>query len=138
MVKSLLDIKNLIPKDHEYRAFWVLVGIFFGMLLEMVGAGLVIPAVGLILAGDNYISTVNEYLFSFNLSFSSAKQLAFISVIALVAVYFCKAVYLTLLAKVQADFVFRIQAEISKALFKQYLEYPLKKHNEKNLSLIHI
>ena len=126
------NILGLVPAGLRARSVVVLILVFFGMLLEMLGAGLIIPVFALVLNAEQLADySFFQYLIS-SFSISDYNYIIYLSFGTLVVVYAVKALYLSVLAWIQARFVFDLQANISCELFSRYLGQPYSFHLERN------
>lgn len=130
------DIILLIPKSLRVRSFIVLLMVFFGMVLEMAGVGLIIPVFNLILNTEQLL----EYTFIQNIfsrfSISDEKYFIYAALGLLMFVYVFKALYLSFLSWVQAKFVYTLQAHISRELFNKYIKQPYSFHLDRNSAFL--
>lgn len=129
LIRKLLCLMG--SKDRR-NALKLVVLIFFGMLLETLSIGLVIPVIA--------IFTNPEYLYRFPLVSSlfpvlneqSRQMLIFFGLLGLIFVYVSKNVYLGLLALRQTKFCYSLQADLSQRLFSHYLQQPYVFHLQRN------
>ena len=126
------DILSLIPKNLRFRSFVVLVLVFIGMVLEMLGVSLIIPIFTLILNSENLDFEQYFYFLPKSLYPESTAELVYLSLSALILIYILKAIYLSFLSFVQSRFVFSLQANISNRLFETYLKQPYAFHLNSN------
>ena len=104
-----------------------------GMLLEMAGVGIVVPALAVMTnpdaaaAGDARFQSVLDWL-----GRPSQSQLVLIGMGALFALHVVKAVYLAYLYLRQTRFIHDVQAGLSKRLFRLYLLQPWPFHLSRN------
>lgn len=125
-------IWNLLTPT-ERRSAVVLLGLMFiGMVLETLGVGLVMPAIGLLSQSNlarNYamFQPVLQALGNLN-----QQGLVIGSMLVLVGVYLIKALFLALLAWWQMRFSFGVRAQISQRLFTGYLHQPYTFHLQRN------
>jgi len=130
------SILSLIPEELRVRAFLVLVMMFLGMILEMLGVGLIIPVFSLILNADTLLEySFFQYLISTSFITESI-DVVFFSLFSLVFIYLFKVIYLSFLSWVQARFVFDLQANISNKLFSLYLKQPYSFYLKRNSSYL--
>lgn len=103
-----------------------------GMAMEMLGIGLVIPALALMMKRD----VVAEYPalapWLNSLGNPSHDRLVITCMLTLVGIYAVKALYLGFLAWRQARFAFGFQAELSQRIFAAYLSQPYTFHMQRN------
>jgi ATP-binding cassette, subfamily B, bacterial PglK len=122
-----------ILNHHQRRSavllFWLSL---IGMLLETLGVGLVIPALALMTQRDIAVRHPSLAPVLAWLGHPSQGRLVVMGMLALVAVYAVKALFLVLLAWRQMRFVYSVQAELSERLFTSYLRQPYAFHLQRN------
>lgn len=122
-----------ILTSSERRSALVLLGLMFiGMVLETLGVGVVIPALGLLTQGDaarNYpaLQSVLQALGN-----PSQQILVIGGMLLLVGVYLIKTLFLAFLVWRQTCFVYGVQAQLSQRLFTVYLQQPYTFHLQRN------
>ena len=117
----------------ERRSAAVLVGLMFiGMILETLGAGLVVPALALLTQRDfaGHFPILQPVFRA--LGYPSQEHLVIGGMLALVGVYLVKTVFLSFLTWRQMRFAFCVQAELSQRLFTLYLRQPYTFHLQRN------
>jgi ABC-type multidrug transport system fused ATPase/permease subunit len=117
----------------ERRSAAMLMGLMLiGMVLETLGAGLVIPALALLTQRDfaGHYPMLQPVLQT--LGNPSQQSLVIGGILALVGVYLVKAVFLAFLAWRQTRFAFGVQAQLSQQLFTVYLCQPYTFHLRRN------
>jgi ABC-type multidrug transport system fused ATPase/permease subunit len=127
----------LTPPERKSTVI-LLILTFIGMGLEILGVGLVIPALALLTQAD-YATRFPAILPILHaLGDPSQDSLVVGSMLALVAIYGVKAMFLTMLAWYQARLAFGLRAEWSQRLFSVYLHQPYTFHLQRNSAqLIH-
>lgn len=137
-MKTHTKLWRILNPQQRKRALIIFFLTFIGMLMEVLGVGLVIPALAIISEND-FVSKHQELTPLFNLLGNPTRENLIISGMVLLAVvYFIKALFLSFLAWKQAGFSFGIQAELSQQLFAGYMRKPYSFHLERNSSkLIH-
>src|SRR3954471_5498919 len=109
----------------ERRAAAALLGLMVvGMALETLGVGLVVPAVALLTQVDPGRKYPQLQPLLQALGNPDPQTLVIGGMLALVAVYLVKALFLAVLAWRQMRFAFGVQADISQRLFAVYLRQP--------------
>lgn len=103
-----------------------------GMFLETLGIGMVIPILSIIISKDiiSDYPILDEWMSL--VGNPTQTELILICMAVLVIIYFIKALFLIYLAWRQADFVFGVQENLSRRLFKAYLYQPWSFHLQKN------
>lgn len=125
-------IWGLLTPTERQTAIVVLCMMMVGMLLETLGVGLVIPAIGLLVQDDigrNYpiLRPALEALGD-----PRPMTLIIAGVLTLVAVYLVKTLFLAILAWKQTHFAFGVQGRLSQQLFVTYLYQPYTFHLQRN------
>lgn len=122
----------ILPADRR-RAAGVLLGLtLVGTVLETLGIGVVVPALGLLTSRD-LASTLPAFMSrAIEARHLTTEQLVVLAMLVLVGVYVVKAVFLAYLAWRQSEFTFNLQANISQRLFIGYLRQPWTFHLQRN------
>ena len=121
MIKILSITFSLLNSSHKRKIYSLFFLIFFGLILEMIGLGLILPVVTLL--------TNKEYLFDNNyfLNFYSYigspeyKTLVFFVLLILLLVYILKNIYLFFINWLKYKFAYKIRFDLSNSLFNIYL-----------------
>lgn len=116
--------------------FFLMVGVLFTSLLELVGIGAVVPIVYSLSDNtffDNYeiFSFIKKY-YSFETSLDSL--IFFLSIFCLI--FFIKNTYLIIFHYFEGKFIFTYVRDISYKLYKNYLRNPYSKSIDKNSSSV--
>lgn len=125
-------ILDLLTAAERRNAVMLLGLMFIGMVLETLGAGLVVPALALLTQQDFTVRypTLQPVLRA--LGNPSQQTLVIGGMLILAGVYLVKAVFLTFLAWRQSRFAFGVQGELSQRLFTLYLRQPYTFHLQRN------
>ncbi|MDO8793551.1 MAG: ABC transporter ATP-binding protein [Vicinamibacterales bacterium] len=127
----------LTPPERKSTVILLLL-MFIGMSLEILVVGLVIPALALLTQPDYATKFPAIRPILQTLGNPSQNALFIGSMLALVAIYTVKAMFLTLLAWYQARLAYGLRAEWSHRLFSLYLRQPYTFHLQRNSAqLIH-
>jgi len=129
---TVFEIYGLLNVGERRRIIVLFSLMVVGMGLEMLGIGLIIPAVALLLQtapSETYppLAVVVEMLGQ-----PTQVQLITGGMLLLVGVYLVKALFLGFLAWYQNDFAFGVQRHISRELFATYLYQPYAFHLQRN------
>lgn len=131
-VSPFRKIWSLLTSVEKRHAIVLLILMFFCMLLETLGVGLIVPAVALLTDS----SAVEKYLaaspFFAYLGNPSQSELVVGGMLVLVVVYLIKGVFLAVLAWQQNRFAFDLQVRLSQRLFEIYLRQPYTFHLQRN------
>ncbi|AUZ84037.1 ABC transporter ATP-binding protein [Methylophaga nitratireducenticrescens] len=123
---------NILKRHQKKHFFILLVFMVFGVLLEMIGVGLIIPVLTLFTSND-IAGKYPEIAPILNIFGNpSHNDLVIIALILLVSVYGLKNIYLGFLIKLQSTFAYNVQAACSQRLFEIYLRQPYSFHLQRN------
>jgi ABC-type multidrug transport system fused ATPase/permease subunit len=125
-------ILGILTPAERASGIKVLALMVVGMLLETVGVGIIIPALTLLTQQDVAMKypVMQDALHA--LGNPTQAQLAIGGMIALVAMYMVKALFLAYLAFRQTGYAFAVQARLSQHLFATYLGQPYTFHLQRN------
>jgi len=129
---------SILSSDERRRGIFLAMLMMVGMGLEILGVGMVMPAIVLMTESDlgvNYpalqplLNIASKY---------NQQELVVVVMISLVTVFLIKNLFLGYLVWKQADFTFDVQAQLSQRLFCIYLRQPYVFHLQRNSAeLIH-
>ncbi len=138
---------KLVPKKFKNYFIFLLFFIFFGMLIETAGLGLIIPLFTIISDSNfsfNYprvYQFINDWsvlnflkdtdVFNSNQSFFIVSSVVFFLIF-----YFFRVIFLIYLSWFQNSFTWKIYRDLSNFYFKNYLNQPFEKILKKNTSEI--
>ncbi len=117
----------------EKRSAWILLCLMVvGMVLEMLGVSLVIPALALLTQGElaHHYPAFRPVIQS--LGHPDQRSLVIDGMLLLVGVYLIKALFLAFLAWKQMQFAYGLQGQLSERLFAAYLRLPYAFHLQRN------
>jgi ABC-type multidrug transport system fused ATPase/permease subunit len=119
-----------VPERRE--AIGLLLLMFFGMILETLSVGLVVPALAFMARSDlaTQFPALANWLSRFGAL--SQEQLVVGGLVALVVIYILKGAFLAFLAWKNLRFVFGMQAQMSLRVFTAYLRQPYTFHMQRN------
>jgi len=125
-------LRYLLSPNQKRQLITLACFLFVGMLFEMLGLGILIPALGLLLSADK----VNQYTalkpFLDFIGNPTQEQMVVGGMLILVFVYLIKAFFLAFLSWRQSRFTSELWADFSKKMFLGYLELPYSFHLQKN------
>lgn len=128
-------LKYILPLKYQKRLIILIILMFFGMLFEMIGLGILIPIFGIIFDNVELANKYPELVPFLNVLGSPTKtELIVIIFTFLVIFYIIKSVYLIYLGWRQSAFVSELSSELSKDLFQGYLKQPYIFHLQRNPS----
>ena len=134
MLSTLKKINFLITKRQRKGLVILTFLLFIGMVLEVFGLGILIPALSILLDPDLIKET--PILNSFRNQFFEFSDENFLSIVLLtiVVVYLFKSLFLILITHKQNRFLSNITAYISNRLFESYLNQQYSFHLNRNAS----
>ena len=122
---------QMLTRLQRRDATLLLILMLIGMLFEVLGIGLIVPALALMAAPDAASSPWLMPLADL-LGNPSQGDLVLIGMVTLGVAYFGKSTFLTVLAWHQSTFVYGVQSSLSHRLFNGYLHQPYTFHLERN------
>lgn len=135
---TVRKVWNILTKSQRLAAAWLAVLMAIGMLLEMVGVGIVLPALAALSGGRSAsdsatLSRVRDWLGN-----PDDATLVIMGLCSLLVVYAVKAAFLVYLSWQQSRFVAALQSSVANRLFDIYLHQPWTFHLQHNsATLIH-
>lgn len=125
-------VLSLLTHSERKSALTLLVLMLFGMTLETLGVGLVVPVIGLMMQEDlaSKYALVNQVLNFFNNP--SQSEIIIGAILFLVLAFLVKNMFLAFLAWCQARFAYSVQRHISQRLFNTYLAQDYDFHLKRN------
>ncbi len=134
MIESLKKINFLITKRQRKGFIILSLLLFFGMILEVFGLGILLPLLTVLLdpKSTEIIDSISPYVDLFNNLNYQQTVLIFLGLI--VSLYIVKSLFLVFLNYKQNQFLSNINAFIGNKLFSSYLNQPYDFHVTKNSS----
>jgi len=134
MISTLKKINFLITKRQRKGLVILTLLLFVGMVLEVLGLGILMPALSILLDPEMIENNaLAKFARSFFLEYSNQNFL-FIILGSIVALYFLKSLFLIFLTHKQNRFLSNISAYISNKLFYSYMSQPYSFHLNRNAS----
>jgi ABC-type multidrug transport system fused ATPase/permease subunit len=125
-------LSYLLQPSQRKAAAVLLAMMMIGMLLEVVGIGLVIPALALMTDPNLVMRVPALKLALVAMGHPTNVELIAIGMLTLVCVFTIKTAFLFFLTWKQSEFVFSLQASLSQRLFSGYLLQPFTFHLQRN------
>jgi hypothetical protein len=125
-------LSYLLQPSQRKAAAVLLAMMMIGMLLEVVGIGLVIPALALMTDPNLVMRDPALKLALVAMGHPTNVELIAIGMLTLVCVFTIKTAFLFFLTWKQSEFVFSLQASLSQRLFSGYLLQPFTFHLQRN------
>ncbi len=132
MKDILVKLKYLLSKSQRTKLIILTVLLFFGMILEIMGLGVLVPVLSMILDSDfiynnKYTNNLIELLGNI-----SHEKFIYLFLGFTILLYSIKTIYLMFLTYKQNNFLSFLTASITYKLFKGYLEQPYMYHINNN------
>lgn len=121
----------ILEPSQRRRAIWLTVLMTIGMLLEMVGIGIIVPALTILSGGLAHNSAAFLRLRE-TLGNPTNPQLIALGLVALLGLYIVKTAFSVFLVWTQARFVANVQTSLAGRLFSRYLCQPWTFHLQRN------
>lgn len=132
VLNALTKIYYLLTPAERREGGVLLVLMLFGMGLETLSVGLVIPVIA-VLMQDDLVARFPAFSDVIGwLGRPTQETLAVVVMLLLVVVYLFKAIFLAFLVWYQTRFAFGVQAQLSQRLFTTYLRQPYTFHLQRN------
>jgi len=133
MKSNLKKIDFVIGKKYRGKMIFLVILLFIGMFLEIIGLGSLIPLLSLISSPEslNKISILNNSDYLSNLDY---KGLILFILVTVVFLYIFKSLFLSYLTYRQNRFLANVNANISSRLFLMYINQPFGYHANNNSS----
>jgi ABC-type multidrug transport system fused ATPase/permease subunit len=131
-MKTYQKLWYLLPESQHPAATAMLCFMFVGMLMEMLGVGLIIPA--LVIMAENDLASKYPITVPWLNMLGNPSQAALVigGMVALVGAYTFKTLFLSFFAWRQATFASKIESDISRRLFEGYMRQPYAFHLQRN------
>ena len=124
MIAILKKLMGILNKEQKRRVAALMVMIFGGALLEMLGVGLIMPVVEGVMRADSLLEKPYIRFLGRFLPFQEPEQWLLFLVAAIIAVFFAKNGYLLLQTYVQSRFVNLNQSNTISYMLEEYLNRP--------------
>ena len=123
---------RLMTAAERREAVGLLILMFFGMILETLSVGLIVPALAFMVRSDLATQFPSLAHWLSRVGPIPQEQLVVGGLIALVFIYIFKGAFLAFLAWKNLRFVFGMQAQMSLRVFAGYLRQPYTFHMQRN------
>ena len=126
----------LLPNSFKKGMVFLFILMFFGMLFEMLGVGILLPALAIIL-NPNILEDYPKakVIFEFIGNISHTKLILF-GLLFIVVIYVFKALFLTFVNWYQNNFSFSLSKKLEDLLFEGYLNQPYTFHLNRNSAVL--
>ena len=126
----------LLPNSFKKGMVFLFILMFFGMLFEMLGVGILLPALAIIL-NPNILEDYPKakVIFEFIGNISHTKLILF-GLLFIVVIYVFKALFLTFVNWYQNNFSFSLSKKLEDLLLKGYLDKPYTFYLNRNSAVL--
>ena len=133
-IEAYKKIFNLLNREQQKKLFWILILMLFGAILEMMGIGIIIPAINFI-ENSQLFPKYSLLLSKIHFGGLTDEQLAIVIFIGLFfIIYLLKNIFIAFMLWHQSKFTFNLMKFISLKLFNGYLNQTYSFHLQKNSS----
>lgn len=132
MTTYFSKVMSVLTPGERRAAIALMALMLVSMALEMLGIGIIVPGLGMLASGQKVATTPAAEAWLAYLGSPSQKQLILYGIVALLALYAFKALFLLYAGWKQAQFISRIQSRIAAQLFATYLAQPWTFHLNRN------
>ena len=130
---------SILSLKQRNKLFILLTLLFFGVIIEVLGLGIILPVFNIILDEKSIVN--NALVFSI-FNFESYRNFTFASISLIIFIYILKNVYLMLITHKQYSFLYKFIAEITNTVYSKYLnsdyDFHLKRTNAELIKVIQI
>lgn len=133
-MKTFHHLWAILQPDNRREVVILLLLMIIGMILEMLGIGMIIPALAMMIESDLASKFPSLIPILDRLGNPTQIQLVIGGMLVLIVLYVIKVIFLAFLIWRQNRFVFQMQANISVRLFSGYLRQPYTFHLQHNSS----
>lgn len=135
MLEQLKKLNFLIDRRKRFVLMVLILLIFFGMILESFGLGIIIPAISVVLDPDFFFKSKElEFIFNYGEFTQTDFTLFFLGVVVLT--YLLKTFFLIYLNYRQNKFLANLNASLTNDLFNKYLSLPYSFHLSSNSGVL--
>ena len=114
-------LSYLLDRRQKISLFFLLIIIFGGSLMEMIGVSSVLPLINIIMTPD-IINTDSKYQYVGSLfQVTDVKSFVIIMALGLFAVYLIKNIYLSIMYKLQYRYIYNNQRRMSVRMLRNYM-----------------
>ena len=136
MFEQIKKLNFLITKRQRRLLVILTVLLFIGMLFEVFGLGVLIPAISVVLDPDFFYKTPEiEPIIQFFGALSQT-QFTFLFLGLVVLIYLLKTLFLIVLTYRQNKFLANLNAFLTNALFEKYMKLPYSFHLNRNAGIL--
>ena len=136
MFEQIKKLNFLITKRQRKLLVILTVLLFIGMLFEVFGLGVLIPAISVVLDPDFFYKTPEIKPIIQFFGALSQTQFTFLFLGLVVLIYLLKSFFLIVLTYRQNKFLANLNAFLTNALFEKYMKLPYSFHLNRNAGVL--
>ncbi|MBU78997.1 MAG: hypothetical protein CMD29_02590 [Flavobacteriales bacterium] len=121
MFSILNKLNRFLSKSIKTKFGILSILLFFGMILEFAGIGLLIPVLEVISNQDFRQSIFFTEYIPIDIKLKSDQEILFICLLVIVLIYFFKTIFMGILSYKQNKFIFGINSSLASKLYNLYL-----------------
>ena len=135
-MKLIIKLWKILNRSQRKKSFYLFFLTILSMFLEIIGVGLVIPAINLLIKSDiiTEYPQLNPIMNYFNNP--THLQLIVIGMIVIVIVYLIKNLFISYFLWYQNNYSYGIQLSLAKKLYENYLYQPYAFHLRRNSAVL--
>ncbi|MBF0441952.1 MAG: ABC transporter ATP-binding protein [Oligoflexales bacterium] len=131
-----MKLLNILNTKEKSWLFWLSFLMVIGSILEAVSISFVIPIVSLIIDHNKILTYIEKIEILQIINFDKEHDWRSIILLAMVSMFFFKAAFSSIIAKLQYKFIFSVEKRLSRSLYTNYLFKPyidIQKHNSSDI-----
>lgn len=135
MKEQLKKILKLLPKKQKKSTVLLGVILFIGMVFEILGLSILIPALKFLLS-PNEIKDFKENFIYYDLRYFSYEKFIWLGMFLITSIYLVRSIVLIIITFYQYKIVESLSSFLSISLYKKYIHQPYLYHTQRDLSVI--
>lgn len=132
----LNKLNFLLSKKQRGSLIYITILLFFGMVLEIFGLGVIVPMLTFILEPDSLGQFLKNSIFIKNIGITNQSNFLYFFLIGIVLLYVIKTIVIIYLVYKQNRFITDLYSDFSVNLFNSYINQNYSFHLNKNSSIL--
>ena len=132
----LNKLNFLLSKKQRGSLIYITILLFFGMVLEIFGLGVIVPMLTFILEPDSLDQFLKNSIFIKNIGITNQSNFLYFFLIGIVLLYVIKTIVIIYLVYKQNRFITDLYSDFSVNLFNNYINQNYSFHLNKNSSIL--
>ena len=117
----MFKLHTIIGKTNKYKLFLLLFFLIISSVFEFVGIGTIPVLIGIVLDSNNFINTLNEYIYFKSIQNTSKNTLLIYFSFFIISVFLVKNLFQLFIIHFQGNLIKEIKIYIVNKLFQKYL-----------------